>query len=129
MKTATGIDPPHVSSVSSEPVLRSFLVLLNIDLHAGIMHKCPTPNIRIHEHFKTFPEETILPDTLPPLNPWLDYKAHHTEACMVLQLSPLFLLLAIYVFMAKMGFHLVHIPFLDAAAKYSVLLVILCYQL
>ena len=25
-------------------------------------------------------------------------------------------------FMAEMGFHLVHIPFLDAAAKYSVLL-------
>ena len=23
-------------------------------------------------------------------HPWLDYKAHHTEACMVLQLSPLF---------------------------------------
>ena len=52
MKTVTGIDPPHVSSVSFEPVLHSFLVLLNIDLHAGIMHKCPTPNIRICEHFK-----------------------------------------------------------------------------
>ena len=91
----TGIDPPHVSSVSFEPVIRSFLVLLNINLHAGIMHTCPTRNIRIHEHFKTFPEESLLPDTLPPLNgtnPWLDYKAHHTEACMGLQLSTLFLL-------------------------------------
>ena len=53
----------------------SFLVLLNINLHAGIMHTCPTPNIHIHEHFKTSPEESLLPDTLPPLNgtnPWLD---------------------------------------------------------
>ena len=31
------------------------------------------------------------------------------------------ILVTIYMFMAEMGFHLVHIPFLDAAAKYSVL--------
>ena len=75
------------------------------------MHKCPTPNIRICEHFKTFPEESLLPDTLPPLNgtnPWLDYKAHHTEACIVLQLFPLFLLQSTCLW-PKWG---PHIPFL-----------------
>ena len=46
---------------------------------------------------------------MEPIRGWIT-KPHHTEACMVLQLSPLF-----------MDFHLVHIPFLDAAAKYSVL--------
>ena len=29
------------------------------------------------------------------------------------------ILVTIYMFMAEMGFHLVHMPFLDAAAKYS----------
>ena len=31
------------------------------------------------------------------------------------------ILVTIYMFMAEMGFHLVYIPFLDAAAKYSLL--------
>ena len=62
--------------------LLSLLVLQNINLHAGIMHTCQTPNTRIHEHFKTFPEESLLPDTLPPLNgtnPWLD--SYNTRIC------------------------------------------------
>ena len=59
-----------------------FLVLLNINLHAGIMHTCPTPYIHIHEHFKTSPEESLLPDTLPPLNGtnlWLG--SYNTRIC------------------------------------------------
>ena len=71
----TGIDPPHVSSVSFEPVLASW----HQSIHA---HTCPTPNIRIHEHFKTSPEESLSPDTLPPLNgtnSWLD--SYNTRIC------------------------------------------------
>ena len=88
-----------------------------------MQQSCPTTNIHIHEHFKTFPEESPLPDTLPPLNgtnPWLDYKAHHTEACMHGTSAVSIILVTIYMFMVEMGFHLVHISFLDAAAKYSV---------
>ena len=112
MKTVTGIDPPHVSSV-----LASSLVLLNINLHAGIMHTCQTPNICIHEHTSRPLQRRafclILSHlSMEPIRGWITRPTTLKHA---------WYFSCLHMFMAEMGFHLVHIPFLDAAAKYSVL--------
>ena len=83
-KAVTGTDPPHISSVSFE--------LLGIAKHqsTGITHRVsnrtfhPIMNTSILVKALNFQRRAFcLTSQWNQCHPWLDYKAHHTEACML----------------------------------------------